>query len=755
MHLFLILLVVLPRLSWGYEVLSPDTSNHTIMKAPVFAKPGCQSQCGDLLIPYPFGIKSEGLDCAINPAFEVECNTYYNPPLAFPLDPYMRTHHIHDISDTELRVNSFQASKCYNQSGDLTDQHIHVVNGLDGTSFAYSTANVLTVVGCDDYANLYNDRTNFNDKTNKPNKVCSATCPPDKEIREEECSGTGCCQAPITCHTNFSIDLLTYKRHRNVSYFNQCGYAFVGEKSRFRFRGMSHLNDSNFMQKIADIPIVLDWFIVNQTCGEAQRDQSSYACKFNNSYCIDATPSRGYRCSCKQGFAGNPYLSPGCSDINECMDKQKNTCDQICNNIEGSYYCSCQSGYSQKGDKCIAKRSQVIKYVSGLGSTCVFLIIGMNWLYYIFKKRKYAQQREKFFRQNGGLLLRQQSRDGNTKVFSNEELKRASNNYAADRILGQGGYGIVYRGILHDNRVVAIKKSKQMDESQVEQFINEVVILTQVNHRNVVKLLGCCLECEVPLLVYELVSNGSLLDHVHNIVGGASWLSLENRLRIAAESSGALAYLHSAASIPIIHRDVKLANILLDDNNVAKISDFGASRLVPMDQTKVTTLVQGTLGYLDPEYFYSGRLTPKSDVYSFGVVLAELLTGRKPICMANPEEERNLATFFVTSMNKNCLFLILEPRIVKEGTPDQLEKAALLVRRCLNLNGEERPTMMEVAMELQNLRGFTKHPWANQQGHEEMTSLKGHSEIRHSNIYDIEMSSGSNFGNDSDQLSPR
>lgn len=378
----------------------------------------------------------------------------------------------------------------------------------------------------------------------------------------------------------------------------------------------------------------------------------------------------------------------------------------------------------------------------------------MNWLYFILKKRKRAQQRDKFFQQNGGLLLSQQSmsQDSNTKVFSDEELKKATNNYAADRILGQGGYGIVYKGILRDNRVVAIKKSKVMDESQVEQFINEVVILTQVNHRNVVKLLGCCLECEVPLLVYEFVSNGSLLDHVHTIDGGhVSWLSLENRLRIAAESSGALAYLHSAASIPIIHRDVKLANILLDDNNVAKISDFGASRLVPMDQTKVTTLVQGTLGYLDPEYFYSGQLTNKSDVYSFGVVLAELLTGRKPICMAYPEEERNLATYFITSMKKNRLFQILEPRLVKEGTFDQLQKTAQLVKRCLKLNGEERPTMTEVAMEIQNLRKFTQHPWANQHGNEEMTSLIGQSEIQHSDLYDIQISYDNNVGNDSDQ----
>ncbi|KAK1368525.1 putative wall-associated receptor kinase-like protein 16 [Heracleum sosnowskyi] len=741
------------------------------MKAPVISKPGCQRQCGNLLIPYPFGIKSEGLDCALNPSFELKCDNSSNPPLAFSLTTdLLHFQHVHDISDTELRIQSVLAMMCFDESGNLTLGYYIVQNGLDGTSFTYSRANVLTVVGCDDYANVYNDRNTFNfqsdiDLNRFLPKGCSTTCLPGDEIPVGECSGSGCCQVPLNIHKYFNIHLETYNHHKNVSSNNTCGFTFIGEKSRFKFQGISDLNDTTFGDRIGkEIPLVLDWVIGDKNCKEAALDQSSYACKFNNSHCINGTSSSsGYHCRCKPGFQGNPYLSPGCYDINECAKKQNNHCDQICNNTEGDYYCSCRPGYHRNDDKCIANstesqltesqdtRSQVIKFALGMGFSCLFLIIGINWLFFIFKSRKRAQQRDKFFQQNGGLLLSQQSKDGNTKVFSNEELKRATNNYAADRILGQGGYGIVYKGILPDNHVVAIKKSKLMDETQVEQFINEVVILTQVNHRNVVKLLGCCLECEVPLLVYEFVSNGTLLHHVHNNDGGASWLSLDNRLRIAAESSGALAYLHSAASIPIIHRDVKLANILLDDNNVAKISDFGASRLVPMDQTKVTTLVQGTLGYLDPEYFHTGQLTNKSDVYSFGVVLAELLTGRKPICMANPEEERNLGTYFITSLKQNLLFQILEPRVVKEGTFDQLERVAQLVKRCLNLNGEERPTMMEVAMEIQNLRKFTKHPWANQHGYEEMTSIVHHSELQHSDLYDIHMNTDNKVGNDSDQ----
>lgn len=166
-----------------------------------------------------------------------------------------------------------------------------------------------------------------------------------------------------------------------------------------------------------------------------------------------------------------------------------------------------------------------------MGFGFLSLLIGITWMYFSIKKRKLLKLREKFFQQNGGLLLKQQisSNEGgvqSTKVFTAEELEKATNNYADDRILGRGGYGTVYKGFLPDQRVVAIKKSRVMDESQIEQFINEVIILTQVNHRNVVKLLGCCLETEVPLLVYEYVSHGTLFQHIHSTNGGIlSWFS--------------------------------------------------------------------------------------------------------------------------------------------------------------------------------------------------------------------------------------
>lgn len=372
--------------------------------------------------------------------------------------------------------------------------------------------------------------------------------------------------------------------------------------------------------------------------------------------------------------------------------------------------------------------SNLCSFFTGMSFGFLAILIALTWLFFSIKRRKLINLRQKNFEQNGGLLLKQQlsTDEGimkSTKIFSAEELEKATNKYAEDRILGQGGYGTVYKGILHDPfRIVAVKKSKIIDPSQIEQFINEVIILIQVSHRNVVKLLGCCLETEVPLLVYEYVSNDTLFHHIHKS-GGMPWFSWDKRLRIAIEAAGALSYLHSAAAKPIIHRDVKSANILLDDYYNAKISDFGASRLVPIDQMQVSTLVQGTIGYLDPEYFQTSQLTEKSDVYSFGVVLAELMTGRKPLSNTKIDHEKSLSTFFVVAMRENRLFQILDARVLREGSLEQLQSVGELVKRCLKMHSEERPTMKEVAMELESARKFNKHPWIQQEVEEETVGL--------------------------------
>ncbi|XP_073154841.1 wall-associated receptor kinase 2-like [Henckelia pumila] len=702
------------QLSLCLTVALAITDSRSIKEgATMITKPNCEISCGNLTVPYPFGV-GIGTGCSLSPLFDVNCNTSYDPPR-----PFISTSNLEivDITDGTLSIKNWVGRACYVPTG-LADYSSMSID-LTETPFSFSDSNKLTVVGCDDFSTMQGLYPwNFS-------SGCLALCSSTNDLIEGECTGIGCCQTAIPRGLqSFDTRLITLHSHVNVSSFNPCGYTFLGDPDRFKF-SETNLNDTGFLDKVVnEVPVILDWGIGSQTCNEAQRS-NDYACQ-QNSYCVASdTGLGGYRCNCSEGFEGNPYLSPGCTDIDEC---ESNPCDAhaICINTPGGYNCSCTKGYISDGrgdgHKCIAKNSHfpVLKFALGMSFGFLGLIMVATWLYVGVKSRKLMKQREKFFHQNGGLLLKQHLSSKevsmkSTKIFTAEELEKATNNYAEDRILGRGGYGTVYKGILtYSQQIVAIKKSRVMDQNQIEQFINEVIILTQVNHRNVVKLLGCCLETEVPLLVYEYVSHGTLFHHIHHS-GGMPWLSWDNRLRIAIESAGALSYLHSSAAMPVIHRDVKSPNILLDEYYNAKISDFGASRLVPIDQTQVSTLVQGTLGYLDPEYFHTNQLTEKSDVYSFGVVLAELMTGRRPLSTAKINHEKSLSTFFLMSLKSNRLFQILDPRVRREGSLEQLDAVAELIKRCLKLHGEERPTMKEVAMELEGLRRFSSYPWIQQE----------------------------------------
>nr|POF22618.1 wall-associated receptor kinase 3 [Quercus suber] len=470
----------------------------------------------------------------------------------------------------------------------------------------------------------------------------------------------------------------SYYNHTDVWDFNPCGYAFVAEQGQFDFSS-AYLKNLTY----EELPMVLEWAIGNETCKEAARNKTAFACK-RNSYCQDLETTSGYRCKCEQGYQGNPYLPDGCQDINECEDPNLNSCTiaKNCVNTPGSYSCRCPKWYHGSGRKdgegCEANLLLVFKIAIGIGISFITMLVGSTWLYLIVKKRKLIRLKEKFFKQNGGLILEQQlSRfEGSTettKIFTQEELKRATNNYNQSKIIGQGGFGTVYKGDLPNNRVVAIKKSKTIDQSQIQQFINEVFVLSQINHRNVVKLLGCCLETPVPLLVYEFITNDTLFKHLHH-KSNTSVMPWQIRLKIAAETAEALAYLHSEASTPIIHRDVKSTNILLDEKYTAKVSDFGASKLVPLDQTQLATMVQGTLGYLDPEYLLTSQLTEKSDVYSFGVVLVELLTGEEALSFSRSEQERSVAMHFLCSLKEERLFDVLDDHVVEEGNKEQLKE---------------------------------------------------------------------------------
>lgn len=336
------------------------------------------------------------------------------------------------------------------------------------------------------------------------------------------------------------------------------------------------------------------------------------------------------------------------------------------------------------------------------------------WIYMVRQKRKIAELKQRHFHQNGGSMLERKisSKHGisqDFKLYSKEQVEYATNNYDQSKIIGRGGQGVVYKGkFRYDQRTFAIKKSLVVDGSKVDEFVNEMAILSQINHRNVVKLLGCCLEVEDPLLVYEYIPNGTLYHHIqmHSLPWGI-------RVSIAAGTASALAYLHSSISVPIIHRDVKSSNILIDLDHTAKLSDFGASKSIPVNVAQVTTLVQGTLGYLDPEYMLTHQLTKKSDVYSFGVVLVELLTGLIPLSYERAESERSIAMLFVSAIKNDRIDQIMDPTILNDATVVQMKQVADIAGRCLKMKGEDRPSMTEISMELETLRatitGSSRH----------------------------------------------
>ncbi|CAO2034512.1 unnamed protein product [Urochloa humidicola] len=452
------------------------------------------------------------------------------------------------------------------------------------------------------------------------------------------------------------------------------------------------------------------WVVSSQNCQEAQKDNSTYACVSVNSRCSSVKISSrfdyeyvGYQCKCMNGFGGNPYIHDGCKDVDECTTPGYNCTS-----------CPDKTEFDIRTMSCIQVKRQIsllLGIAIGLGVSFGILLLCLSSAILVHHWRRDIETklRRKYFQENQGLLLQQltstdENANDRTKIFSLEELEKATNNFDHTRILGRGGHGMVYKGILSDQRVVAIKKSKIVEQNEINDFINEVAILTQINHRNIVKLFGCCLETKVPLLVYDFVPNGSLFQILHSGTKDGFILSWDNCLRIATEAAGALCYLHSAASVSIFHRDVKSSNILLDANYTAKVADFGASRSVPIDQTHVVTHVQGTFGYLDPEYYHTGHLNEKSDVYSFGIVLLELLLRREPIFTSESGSKQNLSMYFLLMFKTRPITEIVAAQIIEEATEEEIGSIASLAEMCLRLRGEERPNMKEVEMALQTIQ---------------------------------------------------
>ncbi|GAU14786.1 hypothetical protein TSUD_49980 [Trifolium subterraneum] len=279
-------------------------------------------------------------------------------------------------------------------------------------------------------------------------------------------------------------------------------------------------------------------------------------------------------------------------------------------------------------------------------------------------------------------------------VFTFKDLEVATKKFDSSRELGEGGFGTVYYGKLKDGREVAVKRLYQHNFKRVEQFMNEINILTRLRHRNLVTLYGCTShQSHELLLVYEYISNGTVASHLRRESGFLPW---HIRMKVALETATALAYLHASE---IIHRDVKTNNILLDNTFCIKVADFGLSKLFPNDVTHVSTAPQGTPGYVDPEYHQCYRLTSKSDVYSFGVVLVELISSMPAVDMSRDKDEINLANLAVRKIQKSAIHELVDPSLGFESDNDVKRKIvsiAELAFQCLQRDKELRPSMDEV-----------------------------------------------------------
>ncbi|XVF26399.1 hypothetical protein REPUB_Repub14bG0013000 [Reevesia pubescens] len=350
------------------------------------------------------------------------------------------------------------------------------------------------------------------------------------------------------------------------------------------------------------------------------------------------------------------------------------------------------------------KSSVAIIIGAAAGASVLFLLLVLAGIY-AYCQRKRAERATKESnpfahwdskKSSGGIPQLKGAR-----CFSFEELKKHTNKFSEANAIGSGGYGKVYRGTLPTGELVAIKRAEQGSTQGGLEFKTEIELLSRVHHKNVVSLLGFCFEQGEQMLIYEYVPNGSLSDSL----SGKSGIRLDwtRRLKIAIGAARGLAYLHELANPPIIHRDIKSTNILLDERLNAKVADFGLSKLMgDSEKGHVTTQVKGTMGYLDPEYYMTQQLTEKSDVYSFGVLMLEIITARRPI-----ERGKYIVREVRMSVDKTKssynLQEILDPTIGLGTTPKGLEKFVDLAMRCVEESGADRPTMGDVVKEIENI----------------------------------------------------
>ncbi|XP_012434318.1 probable receptor-like protein kinase At5g18500 [Gossypium raimondii] len=286
--------------------------------------------------------------------------------------------------------------------------------------------------------------------------------------------------------------------------------------------------------------------------------------------------------------------------------------------------------------------------------------------------------------------------------FTLRDLELATNRFSKENVLGEGGYGVVYRGHLINGTPVAVKKILNNLGQAEKEFRVEVEAIGHVRHKNLVRLLGYCIEGTHRMLVYEYVNNGNLEQWLHGAMRQHGYLTWEARIKVLLGTAKALAYLHEAIEPKVVHRDIKSSNILIDDEFNAKVSDFGLAKLLGAGKSHVTTRVMGTFGYVAPEYANTGLLNEKSDVYSFGVVLLEAITGRDPVDYGRPAHEVNLVDWLKMMVGSRRSEEVVDPNIEVRPSTRTLKRALLTALRCVDPDSEKRPKMGQVARMLES-----------------------------------------------------
>nr|AQQ72921.1 major disease resistance protein Xa4 [Oryza sativa Indica Group]AQQ72923.1 major disease resistance protein Xa4 [Oryza sativa Indica Group]AQQ72924.1 major disease resistance protein Xa4 [Oryza sativa Indica Group] len=677
----------------------------------------CPSECGGVDIPYPFGVDNcswPGPD-----DFTIICK--YSRP-------YYRGAEIVNISVEagEMRVYSPVVSQCYNSSN-TTDSDGFEFLRLNITNTPFLVAperNEFTAIGCATLAWLWG-RDDGSYLTG-----CISTCASLATAAKDRdpCTGLGCCQVPSIPANLSVLNISLGTGIANVAWEESpCSYAFVAEKHWYNFNRQDFERDGKSFEHRDEkmvVPTVLDWAIrKNGSCPST--GQGAPACKSEHSECVNATNGKGYLCNCSRGYAGNPYRDDGCKNINECKEPSI-TCygGSTCQDTDGSYECKCQFGYRGDGRKNESQKGRCQPIIpaaiaNAIAIVCIVIVLlGLFWLPKRWKRRV-------FFDNNGGRLLK----DMDIIVFTEKELNKITNKKRTK--IGEGAFGEVYKGN-HNNQPVAVKYSiaKNMTQTHYKDVVesinqnvfqtvfrqskvppstpgqnavvNEIKVQLQIRHPNIVRLIGCCMETEVPMLVFEFIPNGSLETVLHGI--DRCSLSLQQRLDIAIGSAEALAYMHWHGHHQIIHGDIKPGNILLGDNLMPKVSDFGSSELTLKVKRAGKWNVYADMNYIDPVYIKTGDFTDKSDVYSFGVVLLELITRKKA-----KYDDRSLPVEFVShyededTRRKMYDQDMLPTEASHPHCMECLDRMADIVLRCLENEVGKRPTMAEVLEELKKL----------------------------------------------------